>query len=334
MSLKQISKKTTNSSFGMKLNSSRTKKSKNSKQALISKKQKIPLDSSRRAKLLIEEKCVQKFERLQIQTSHRIIIGNSQKMPTLKKNSVHLIITSPPYYNAKSYSQWKDMKNYLADMKKTFKECFRVLHEGRKFCLNISDLPEKGESGVRWNPLGPDLLKICLDIGFELVDRVFWFKTPLKGFQYGSLPFPPSPLINDSVEYIYILRKPGKSNYSYLTKDLKESSRIKRDEYIEFTKQIWSIRRVQSKHNVDGHIAPFPDELPMRCIKLYSFAGDMILDPFGGRGTTSKMAMNHKRNSILYEKNKQYKKLIKQYLITEQTKLPSINPKISFECEK
>ena len=281
-------------------------------------------------KMNVEAECIEKFERLKITTNHSIICGDSRKMK-IKKNSVHLIITSPPYYNAKAYSQWNSLEDYLKDMKKVFKECFRALQENRKFCLNISDLPEKGENGVRWIPLGPELLKICQSVGFEIVDRIFWFKTPLKGFQYGSLPYPPSPLINDSVEYIYILRKPGKPNYTYVPNDLKMASRLKREDYIEFTKQIWSMRRVQMKNNVDGHIAPFPEELPMRCIKLYSFVGDMILDPFGGRGTTTKIAMSNKRNSILYEKNPDYMKQIKEYLDLPQTILSDDEHIVTFE---
>ena len=264
-------------------------------------------------------------------TNHRVINGNSKRMFSLKDNQISLIVTSPPYFNAKEYSQWKSLDSYLEDMKKIFKECFRVLRGGRRFCLNISDIPEKGESGVRWISLGSKLLKIAEEVGFELADRIFWFKTPLKGFQYGSLPFPPSPLIADSIEYLYILRKPGKRDYSHVEKNERDASRLSREEYMEYTKQIWSIRRVRLNQNVDGHIAPFPEELPYRCIKLYSFVGETILDPFGGRGTTTKMAIETKRNSVLYEINKDYIDLIKQYLDIEQKKLSE--DKIFFENE-
>lgn len=275
----------------------------------------------REQKFQDEKNLREKYQGLFWDTNHKIIFGDSRKMNNVKTNSIHLIITSPPYYNAKEYSQWKKLDEYLSDMKKTLKECFRVLKPGRKFCLNISDLPEKGESGVRWIPLGSELIKLCQKVGFEIVDRVFWFKTPLKGFQYGSLPYPPSPLINDSIEYIYILRKPGKSDYTYLKKELREASKLTREEYGEFTKQIWSMRRVREKDNLNGHIAPFPEELPSRCIRLYSFVGDMILDPFGGRGTTTKAAMDNRRNSIIYEIRKEYLPLINEMMSVDQTKL-------------
>lgn len=247
-------------------------------------------------------------------TKHLIVIGDSRDMKSVKNNSVHLMVTSPPYFNAKDYSFWSTLDDYLKDMRATFTECFRTLVPGRKFCLNISDLPEKGNSGVRWIPLGSELLRVCRDVGFELVDRVIWFKTPIKGFQYGSLPYPPSPLICDSMEYIYILRKPNgvKPDYSHLSKLQKEASRLTRAEYAEYTKQLWTMRRVRIKGNEDGHIAPFPDELPHRCIKLYSFVGETVLDPFGGSGTTTKTAILNKRHSVLYEIKKDYLKHIKE----------------------
>lgn len=288
------------------------------------------LVSERDAKAKAEADEIGMFEKLKLKTSHRIIHGDSRDMRKIKSDSVHLAVTSPPYFNAKSYSSWRSLDSYLEDMRATFGECFRVLMEGRKFCLNISDLPEKGQSGVRWNPLGPELLSVCLGAGFELVDRIFWFKTPLKGFQYGSLPYPPSPLINDSVEYVYVLRKPGKADYGYVPAEMKQASRLRREEYVEYTKQIWSMRRVRVKDNRDGHIAPFPEELPTRCIKMYSFVGDTVLDPFGGRGTTVRAAMDQKRNSVIYEKNGRYMSHIRKYLDVNQKRLYT-GPRVRFE---
>jgi DNA modification methylase len=263
-------------------------------------------------------------------THHTIINGDARKMKKIKDEEVSLIVTSPPYFNAKEYSQWPTIDAYLEDIGKVFAECYRVLKPGRRFCLNISDIPEKGDSGVRWIPLGSLLLKEATKAGFELSDRIFWFKTPLKGFNYGSLPYPPSPLICDSIEYVYVLRKPGKSKYDHLTRDQKDASKLTRDEYGEFTKQIWSIRRVRLSNNVDGHIAPFPEEIPNRCIRLYSFVGENVLDPYGGSGTTTKMAALLKRNSYLYEINKEYVSLTKERLEQEAKNL-FINPKFKYE---
>ena len=246
------------------------------------------------------------------QMVHKIHNGDSAKMPFIEDNSVDLVVTSPPYYNAKEYSQWDTIEDYLEDMNKVFKECFEKLKPGRKLCLNISDIPVKGDSGVKWIPLGAYVVSECEKIGYELADRIIWFKTPIMGFQYGSLPFPPSPLICDSMEYIYVLRKPGKSDYKYVNADNKNASKLPREEYAEYTKQIWSIRRVRLKDNIDGHTAPFPYELPYRCIKLYSFVGDTVLDPFGGSGTTSLAAIDLKRNSIISELNRDYCNLIKK----------------------
>jgi len=263
-------------------------------------------------------------------TEHRIINGDARKMKKIKDEEISLIVTSPPYYNAKEYSQWKNMDAYLQDVQDVLKECYRVLKPGRRLCLNISDIPEKGDSGVRWLPLGPLLLNEAQKAGFELSDRIFWFKTPLKGFNYGSLPYPPSPLICDSIEYIYVLRKPGKGKYDHLSREQKDASKLIRDEYAEYTKQIWSIRRVRLKDNVDGHIAPFPDEIPHRCVSLYSFVGENVLDPYGGSGTTTKAAALLKRNSYMYEINKKFVALAKKRLKSEANSL-FVDPKFIYE---
>lgn len=253
------------------------------------------------------------------QMSHLLSHSDSRNLDFIEDNSVGLIVTSPPYYNAKEYTQWEDMESYLRDMSLVFTECFKKLKPGRRLCLNISDIPVKGNSGVKWLPLGAYLTCELEKIGFELADRIFWFKTPLLGFQYGSLPFPPSPLICDSTEYIYVFRKPGKPDYKYLDIDNKNASKLPRDEYGEYTKQIWSIRRVRLKDNLDGHTAPFPYELPYRCIKMYSFVGDTVLDPFGGSGTTTLAAMDLKRNSIISEINEDYFNLIKQNVMDKRS---------------
>lgn len=246
-------------------------------------------------------------------------------MSELSDESVHLIVTSPPYFDARNYQNPEQIgfgdtaQKYIEDIKQVFKECIRALQKGRKFCLNISDLPVSGEWGVKWLPLSSWLLQTAMDVGFELADRIIWAKVPMKGFQYGSLPYPPSPLICDSMEYVFILRKPGKSNYKYLSKSNKEASKMEPSQYREFTKQIWTMRRVRLKENLDGHIAPFPIELPLRCIELYSFVGDLVLDPFGGSGTTSAAASKINRNSILYEINANYITLIEEKIRQEHT---------------
>lgn len=251
--------------------------------------------------------------------SHTLYNGDSKNLKFIKDNTIDLIVTSPPYYNAKEYSQWDNVTNYLKDMHKIFKQCFKKLKPGRKLCLNISDIPVKGDSGVYWIPLGSYLISQLEKIGYELIDRIFWFKTPLMGFQYGSLPYPPSPLICDSVEYVYVFRKPGKADYKYVNSENKNASKLSRDEYMEYTKQIWSIRRVRLKDNENGHIAPFPYELPYRCIKMYSFVGDIVFDPFGGSGTTSLAALDLKRNSIISEINSDYYNLIKENLFQKKS---------------
>ena len=271
------------------------------------------------------------------QTTHIILNKDNKSIPEVADESVHLAVTSPPYFNAREYSTWATVDDYIEDMTKSFAEVFRVLKPGRKFCLNISDLPEKGESGVRWIPLGPHLLLAALKAGFELVDRVLWYKTPIKGFQYGSLPYPPSPLICDSMEYVYILRKPnkGKVSYEHVSPLQKEASRLKREIYAEYTKQIWTLRRVRLKGNEEGHIAPFPYDIPERCVRLYSFVGETVLDPFAGSGTTAQAAIRNRRNSVMVEQEKSYIKIMKNKLegTREDDQLFSLRPFGDFEVK-
>jgi DNA modification methylase len=289
-------------------------------------------------KLISEEKINIAFsDKSHEPTKHLILNKNNQSLPEIPEGSVHLAVTSPPYFNAREYSTWTTIQDYLEDMNKSFKEVFRVLKPGRKFCLNISDLPEKGGSGVRWIPLGPQLLLEALAIGFELVDRVIWFKTPMKGFQYGSLPYPPSPLICDSMEYIYILRKPnlGKTSYEHVSHLQKEASRLPREVYAEYTKQIWTLRRVRLKGNEAGHIAPFPYEIPERCVRLYSFVGETVIDPFAGSGTTAQAAIKNRRNSIMVEMDSSYIEIMKQKIksVNEDDQLIQLRPFGSFEIK-
>lgn len=290
-------------------------------------------DDLKREKEILEQKNKEKYWNTDIfwDTNHKIINNDSRKISKyIKNDTIDLIITSPPYYNAKSYSQRENIESYLKEMKEVFSACFKALKPWRKFCLNISDLPVKWDSWVKWIPLWSYLIRIMNDIWFELSDRIFWNKTPIKWFQYGSLPYPPSPLICDSIEYILIFRKPWKSDYSYLNKERKEASKLSRDEYWEYTKQIWTMGRVRTKDNINWHIAPYPEELPLRCIKLYSFVWDTILDPFWWSWTTSIVSANLKRNSILFELKEEYIKLIKDRANLNWSNL-FIKPKYFYE---
>jgi len=252
-----------------------------------------------------------------LHTRHLVVVGDSADMSRVSDRSVHLIVTSPPYFDARDYATESQLghggtlEEYTEGLAAVFRECYRVLQPARRLCLNISDLPISGASGVEWVPLGAIATNVALGVGFGLADRIVWDKTPKKGFQFGSLPYPPSPLICDSMEYVLIFRKPGRPDYAYLDPGLKERSRLSPDEYKEFTKQIWVLPRVRLRDNMDGHIAPFPLDIPMRCIRLYSFVGDTVLDPFAGSGTTGAAALAAQRNSIMYEINRDYVRFIR-----------------------
>lgn len=262
------------------------------------------------------------------ETIHTIFNNDSRKMEDTPSDSVHLIITSPPYGNVKEYStDKKDIGNYKDDeyfkqIKPVYEECFRVLQPGRKFCLNVKNERRTGEYGVKWYRYADGTVKLCMEIGFEVADFLIWNKPNKEEIKdeldYGSLPYPGSPLICDSAEWIYILRKPGKPDYSHLAGLAKEASVLPKDEYTEFIKQVWKISedtRISSKGEiVFEHLASFPEELPLRLIKLYSYLTETVLDPFVGSGTTMFAAKKLGRNSIGYEINKEYVQLAKKLL--------------------
>jgi len=262
------------------------------------------------------------------ETTHSIFNNDSRKMDGVPDGSVHLIITSPPYGNIKEYStDKKDIGNYkddeyLKQIKSVYAECFRVLQPGRKFCLNVKDERRTGEYGVKWYLYAYRIVDLCDEIGFEVADVIIWNKPNKEEIKdeldHGSLPYPGSPLICDSIEYIFILRKPGKPNYSHLAGLAKEASVLSKEEYTEFIKQVWKISedtRISSKEEiVFEHLASFPEELPLRLIKLYSYLTETVLDPFVGSGTTMVAAKKLGRNSIGYEINKEYVQLSKKLL--------------------
>jgi site-specific DNA-methyltransferase (adenine-specific) len=139
------------------------------------------------------------------------------------------------------------------------------------------------------------------------------------------------------MEYIYILRKPnkGKVSYEHVSPLQKEASRLKREIYAEYTKQIWTLRRVRLKGNEEGHIAPFPYDIPERCVRLYSFVGETVLDPFAGSGTTAQAAIRNRRNSVMVEQEKAYIKIMKNKLEStrEDDQLFSLRPFGDYEVK-
>jgi len=258
-------------------------------------------------------------------THHKLIIGNCMDMGEIPDESVHLVVTSPPYFNApfdykdlfKSYGQ------YLGVLRKVAKELFRVLAKGRIVVLNIDDMLVKG---IKY-PIVADATKIFQEAGFTYRDRIIWKKP--EGYlrisrRSGVLLQNPYPMYfypDNLLESILIFQK-GKFDYKSIPKEIREKSKI---DVKEFTKNkwfmtLWEMNNVLPGSPLEKDIAAFPEELPYRSIKLFSYVGETVLDPFVGSGTTMKVARQLGRNSIGIE--------IKKSLI------PIIKKKVGFNGQK
>jgi site-specific DNA-methyltransferase (adenine-specific) len=240
---------------------------------------------------------------------------SSEKMSELKNNTVALVVTSPPYFNYIEYGGTgigieKVYKEYLKNIKKVFKESKRVLIDGGTCVINITNMKSrlKVEKKSFLYPIVPDIVKIMNDLGYIFFDEIVWVKGnanngALKGKPlFGSYPYPPTPKILDSIfENILIFRTEGKQKDRY-NKELKETSRLTKEEWRDYTKGIWFIEPDRKAK----HPATFPIEIPKRLIKLYSFKNELILDPFAGTGTTLLAAKLLGRKGIGYEISNTY----------------------------
>lgn len=234
-------------------------------------------------------------------------------MSEIADESIALIVTSPPYWNIKDYGcpeqigYGQSLEEYYDDLNKVFMECYRVLHPGRRLCVNIGDqfLSAKEYGYHKIVPIHAEIIIMCQKIGFDFMGDIIWQKRsnkrPSGGASImGSYPYPPNVLVEIDYEHILIFRKPGE--YKKPDKNIKEMSRLTKEEYLEYANGHWYI---QGERQVE-HKAMFPLEIPYRLIKMYSFVGDTVLDPFLGSGTTLKAAMMLDRNGIGYEINKNF----------------------------
>lgn len=244
-------------------------------------------------------------------TTQKIYIENAMLMKDVDDNSVHLMITSPPYFNTKMYSK-EPIENDLGNIHNidewfekislVWKEVYRVLQPGRKAFINIMNLPVRLESGgYRTLNLVGKTIDVCEKIGFIFKRDIIWQKTNAVRAHFGTYPYPGGILINNMHEFILEFDKPEKkgfSKYAHLTKEQKELSKLNKEFWISIKKSDVWVMKPQGSGDRRNHIAPFPYELPFRLIKAFSFIGETILDPFVGSGTTLLAAIDLKRNGI------------------------------------
>jgi len=249
----------------------------------------------------------------------KIIIGDSRKMPELNDESIDLIVTSPPYWHIKDYGvpgqigYGQDLHQYLKNLYYVWSECFRVLKKGGRFCLNIGDQFARSIIYGRYKviPLHAEFISQCESIGFDFMGSIIWQKKTTMNTTgganiMGSFPYPPNGIVEIDYEFIHIFKKPGKRKK--VSKEIKEASKLSKEEWKEYFSGHWHFGGAKQ---ID-HEAMFPDELPKRVIKMFTFIGDTVLDPFLGSGTTVKVALELKRNGIGYEINKNFLNIIKK----------------------
>lgn len=252
-------------------------------------------------------------------TTHNIINGDCRQMKELRDKSVHLIVTSPPYWQLKDYGTdnqigfHDDYETYINHLNLTWKECFRVLHDGCRLCINIGDQFARSTYYGRYKiiPIHTEIIKFCETIGFDFMGQIIWQKTTTLNTSggasiMGSFPHPRNGIVKLDFEYILLFKKQGKAPQP--TKEQKACSAMTNEEWNTYFSGHWYFSGAKQ----DKHLAMFPEELPYRLIRMFSFPGETVLDPFMGSGTTASVAKKLNRNSFGYEINPEFIPIIEE----------------------
>jgi len=266
---------------------------------------------------------------------HRAIFADSRTMPELPPDSVHLVVTSPPYWCIKDYAHPGQIgydqpyDAYLADLCAVIAECHRVLHPGCRAAVNIGDqyLRASEHERYRVQPIPADIIRAAREVGFDFMGNIIWRKvsttrTTGGGVWMGSVYHPRDGHITYEHEYIILLRKQGKGPRP--SAEQKRRSRLTKRQRSAWFRGMWRIAPERQR----GHVAMFPVELPRRLIKMYSFWGETVLDPFLGSGTTSLAAELTGRNSVGYEINDAFEPMIREKVLSAES---SPAPRMTFE---
>lgn len=259
-------------------------------------------------------------------TTHRLINADARSMRFIPDQSVHLVVTSPPYWTLKKYNENEAQLGHIADYElflqhlgEVWKEAYRVLVPGGRLVCVVGDVclsrREYGRHLVM--PLHADIAVICRKIGFDNLNPIIWHKISNAEFEANTgskflgKPYEPNAIIKNDIEFILMQRKPG--GYRQPSEEQRRKSMIDKDDYTQWFRQFWTITGVSTKK----HPAPFPFELAYRLVRMFSFWGDTVLDPFCGTGTTMLAAMKCERNSIGIEVDEEYCKMALERLYSE-----------------
>jgi site-specific DNA-methyltransferase (adenine-specific) len=247
---------------------------------------------------------------------NKIFCKSSERMEELPDSSVHLMVTSPPYNVGKEYDKDLSLAEYRDFLSRVWKETYRVLAPGGRACINVANLGRKP-----YIPLNSLVAQDMERAGFLMRGEIIWNKasSASPSTAWGSWMSPANPTLRDVHEYILVF---SKESYSRMNSN-HGSATMERDEFLELTKSIWTFS-AESAHRV-GHPAPFPVELPSRCIRLFTFSNDIVLDPFMGSGSTALASIANGRRYVGYDNNPGYVELAEKRIgkaLLERVSIP------------
>ena len=252
---------------------------------------------------------------IELTTRHRLFQGDARSFPQIPDTSVHLVVTSPPYWTLKRYNESEgqlghveDYEEFLNDLRQVWAEALRVLVPGGRLVCVVGDVclsrRENGRHVVV--PLHADICVACRKLGFDNLNPIIWHKISNAAFEANTSskflgkPYEPNAIVKNDIEFILMQRKPG--GYRRPTEEQRRLSAIPKREFNEWFRQIWTLTGASTR----DHPAPFPLELACRLVRMFSFTGDTVLDPFSGTGTTMVAATKWGRNSVGIEIDPDY----------------------------
>lgn len=242
-----------------------------------------------------------------MKTCHKLIQGDARNLPFVENESIHLVVTSPPYWTLKRYREHRDQlghvedyETFLTELAKVWKECYRVLVPGGRLVCVVGDVCLSRRKYGRHVvvPLHADIAVSCRKIGFDNLNPIIWHKIANASYEVNNggkflgKPYEPNAIIKNDIEFILMQRKPG--GYRKPTHEQRRLSKISKKDFEKWFRQFWNISGASTRE----HPAPFPFELAYRLVRMFSFVGDTVFDPFCGTGTTMLAAIKTHRNSI------------------------------------
>ncbi|MEA3360513.1 MAG: site-specific DNA-methyltransferase [Thermodesulfobacteriota bacterium] len=263
-------------------------------------------------------------------TKQRLINGDARDLSFLDDESIHLVVTSPPYWNLKRYNEnpdqlghVNDYESFLGELEQVWREVFRVLVPGGRLVCVVGDVCVSRRKFGRHLvfPLHADICVLCRKIGFDNLNPIIWHKIANASFEvengskFLGKPYEPNAIIKNDMEFILMQRKPG--GYRKPTETQRKLSKIDKKDFNTWFQQIWNITGASTRN----HPAPFPLELAARLVRMFSFQEDTVLDPFCGTGTTMVASLRHGRNSIGIDIDPEYCRMAARFLKKESSNL-------------